>query len=326
MTLRKYRNSILNSFPDTIDLMNQEIETNQEPVKIIKTKNRDIPCFLIDDSNIDKNTVDSFGEEWKSFHDFHPKDMHLAGNSYFDIVSEDMLGPQTIAADFGCGSGRWTKYIAGRVKRIAAVDPSDAIFAANTVLADTPNADLYKASISNLPFQDNYFDFAFSLGVLHHIPDTKQAMKDCVKKLKPGGFFLVYLYYDFEQKGWLFKALFGVSNLIRKGVCQMPSKLKRITCDILAVTCYMPFVLLCRFFRFLGASKKFRSKLPLVGYESTSFYIIRNDSLDRFGTPLEQRFSKKQVEEMMRDSGLDDINFGMEIPFWHAVGRKKQTS
>lgn len=303
--------------------MSDKIVINQVPVNVVTTKNRKIACFMIDDSNIDKSTVDSFGQEWKAFHDFRPKDMHLAGSSYFDIVTDSMLGSGVVAADFGCGSGRWTKYIASRVKRIAAIDPSDAIFAADTVLADTANADLFKASISNLPFPDNYFDFGFSLGVLHHIPDTKQAMKDCIKKLKPGGYFLVYLYYNFEQKGWLFKALFSISNLLRKGVCKMPPKLKRFTCDILAVTCYMPFVLLCRLFRLFGASKKFRSKLPLVGYESTSFYIIRNDSLDRFGTPLEQRFSKAQIEAMMKDSGLTDITFGENIPFWHAVGRKK---
>jgi SAM-dependent methyltransferase len=298
-------------------------QINQEPVRVVKTPNREIPVFHIDDSNIDTETVESFGEEWKSFHNFQPRDMHLAGNSYFDIVTDEMLGPQTMAADFGCGSGRWTKYIAGRVGAIAAIDPSDAVFAADHVLAETPNAELFKASISNLPFRDGYFDFAFSLGVLHHIPDTKQALKDCVKKLKPGGHFLVYLYYNFEQKGWLFKFLFWISNLIRRLVCKMPARLKRFTCDVLAVICYMPFVLLCRFFRFLGASKKFRSKLPLFGYESTSFYIIRNDSLDRFGTPLEQRFSRKQITEMMTEAGLENIIFGDEIPFWHAVGRKK---
>jgi len=84
----------------------------------------------------------------------------------------------------------------------------------------------------------------------------------------------------------------------------------------------MPFILLSRLLRFLGISKKIRSKIPLHGYEGTSFYIIRNDSLDRFGTPLEQRFSKREIEMMMRDSGLTDIVFGSGIPYWHAAGKK----
>jgi SAM-dependent methyltransferase len=299
------------------------ISLNQEPVKRVQTAHREIACFMIDDSNIDRSTVDSFGEEWKAFHAFAERDLQRLGDSYFDIVTGEMIGPNSIVADFGCGSGRWTKYIAPRVKKVAAIDPSDAIFAADELLAGTPNAELFKASISNLPFADNYFDFGFSLGVLHHIPDTPQAMRDCVKKIKPGGWFLVYLYYDFEDRGFLFKTLYKLSNGIRWMVSKFPAGLKRFVCNILAVLFYMPFVLFSRFLRFLGVSKKVRAKIPLHGYEGTSFYIIRNDALDRFGTPLEQRFSRAQITAMMQESGLTDIHFGQQIPYWHAVGRKK---
>lgn len=304
--------------------MSDKIVINQVPVNIVATKNREIACFMIDDSNIDKSTVDSFGQEWKAFHEFGEKDLQRLGDSYFDIVTDGMINNGgTIAADFGCGSGRWTKYIAPRVKRIAAIDPSDAIFAADELLADTPNAELFKGSISNLPFNDNYFDFGFSLGVLHHIPDTAQALKDCTRKIKPGGYFLVYLYYNFEDRGFLFKSLYWLSNVIRKPISKMPSGGKKIVCDILAILFYMPFVLFSRLLRFFRVPKKIRNKIPLHGYEGTSFYIIRNDSLDRFGTPLEQRFSRTQIETMMKDGGLTDITFGENIPFWHAVGRKK---
>ena len=50
--------------------------------------------------------------------------------------------------------------------------------------------------------------------------------------------------------------------------------------------------------------------------------IIRNDALDRFGTPLEKRFSKKQIHEMMEEAGLDDIIFSPNEPYWHAIGKK----
>jgi hypothetical protein len=98
--------------------------------------------------------------------------------------------------------------------------------------------------------------------------------------------------------------------------------LKKFVCDVLAVVLYMPFVLLCRFLRLIGVPEKVRFHIPLQAYERQSFYIIRNDSLDRFGTPLEQRFTKKQIKEMMERTGLTDIIFSNRIPFWHAVGRK----
>jgi SAM-dependent methyltransferase len=61
------------------------------------------------------------------------------------------------------------------------------------------------------PWDDETFDFGMSIGVLHHIPDTKQALINCVKKIKKGGHFYVYLYYRFDNRGFLFKATFYLS-------------------------------------------------------------------------------------------------------------------
>lgn len=273
--------------------------------------------------NVDLVTVQSFGEEWKNFHGFSEEEISKIGKIYFDIVPEIALGRNLKAIDFGCGSGRWTKYIHTKVGAIAAVDPSEAIYASSWLLKDVPNVLLYKTSIDRLPFHDNYFDFGFSLGVLHHIPDTAKAMRDCVAKIKPGGHFLVYLYYNLDNRGWFFKLLFHTSNLLRKGICKLPGKVKRFVCDIMAVVFYMPWVGLSRLFKLLGVSKKIRNKLPLHAYEGVSFYIIRNDSLDRFGTPLEQRFSKKEIQAMMESSGLTEIMFSEHIPYWHAIGKKQ---
>jgi hypothetical protein len=49
---------------------------------------------------------------------------------------------------------------------------------------------------------------------------------------------------------------------------------------------------------------------------------MKNDSLDRFGTPLEQRFSKLEITEMMKACGLDEIEFSNQAPYWHAIGKR----
>ena len=113
-----------------------------------------------------------------------------------------------------------------------------------------------------------------------------------------------------------------MSNIIRWFVSKFPAKLKKVTCDILAVILYMPFVGLCRLLKLFGLPEKFRRIIPLQAYEDQSFYIIRNDSLDRFGTPLEQRFSRKQIENMMLIAGLNEIVFSEKIPYWHVTGKK----
>ncbi len=61
---------------------------------------------------------------------------------------------------------------------------------------------------------------------------------------------------------------------------------------------------------------------PLSFYRNSSFYTMRTDALDRFGTRLEHRFTRKGIEVMMRHAGLEDIQFRDEEPFWIACGRK----
>lgn len=83
----------------------------------------------------------------------------------------------------------------------------------------------------------------------------------------------------------------------------------------------MPFILLGRFVKAIGL-KKLARKIPLSDYTDKSFFIVRNDALDRFGTTLEHRFSKKQVIELMEKSGLGNIVVSPGSPYYHAVGRK----
>ena len=290
--------------------------------KEIKTRYRLIKAYDLPSENIDSETVTSFGEEWKAFHGFSDAELKSLGEKYFDIVTREMLNNTMKVVDIGCGSGRFIKYLKGRYGRITGIDPSKAIFAADELIGNDEKVELIQASTDNIPFEDGYFDFGYSLGVLHHIPDTSKALNDCVKKIRPGGHFLLYLYYNLDNKPYYFKIIFFLSNLIRRVVSKMPSGLKKATCSFLAVLFYMPFVLLSRFLRWLGVPKRIRQNIPLQPYEEQSFYIIRNDSLDRFGTPLEQRFSRKQIKAMMEQAGLTDIIFSENIPYWHAVGRK----
>lgn len=288
----------------------------------VTTRNRTIKQYDIPVDNIHPQTVSSFGDEWETFHDFNAKEIESIGDQYFDIVTPSMLNENSHVIDIGCGSGRFIKYLKGRYHKITGIDPSDAILVADQLLGTDPDIELVKTSTDYLPFPDDHFDFGYSLGVLHHIPDTQKALVDCVKKIKPGGYFLIYLYYSLDNRGFLYKSLFFLSNLVRRIISKMPGGLKKFCCDLTAVFFYMPFVLFSRLLKLLGVSKKIRSHIPLHSYENTSFYIIRNDALDRFGTPLELRFSRKQIHSMMQASGLHNIVFSDQPPYWHAVGQK----
>ena len=97
-----------------------------------------------------------------------------------------------------------------------------------------------------MPFDNETFDFVMSIGVLHHIPDTQRAMQNCVDKVKHGGYFYTYLYYDLDNKGNIFKFIFFLSNLVRSVVSKFPRSVKKLVCDLLAIILYMPLVILGR--------------------------------------------------------------------------------
>ncbi|MBC7935313.1 MAG: class I SAM-dependent methyltransferase [Rhizobacter sp.] len=295
---------------------------NKTPIQTIDTANRNISVFSIDGKNIDPEVVKTFGDEWLKFNAFSDESINLQGHRYFDILDEKMINKNVYGIDIGCGTGRWTKYLSDKVGFIEAVDPSDAVFAADKLLKGVNNVRITKAAVETIPFDDETFDFAMSVGVLHHIPNTQNAMIDCVKKVKRGGYFYCYLYYSLDNRGILFKLLFEASDLIRKIVSRLSPGPKKFVCDVLAVIFYMPFVFLSRFLDFAGF-KKMAKKIPLSEYASARFFVIRNDSLDRFGTRLEQRFSKEEVIKMMSNSGLDNIVVGENAPYYCAVGQRK---
>ena len=298
------------------------MEYNKKPMAIIRTESGDIASFVDQDSNLDVRTVVSFGEEWQKFNRFSDQDIDSIGNDYFDIVDEAILHPGTVALDVGCGSGRWTKFLAEKVGMVEAIDPSKAVVPASRMLKDLKNVRVTQASVSAIPFEDESFDFVMSLGVLHHVPDTRKAVMDCVRKLKSGGTFMIYLYYSLDNRGLFFRTLFKMSDLIRRMVSSLPSGLKKFVCDILAVLLYLPFVWTARILSFLGVPEKTLDRIPLSYYRKTRFFIIRNDAFDRFGTPLEQRFSKEEIRKMLTDAGLIRIRFSENAPFWHAIALK----
>ncbi len=274
------------------------------------------------DSNIDLETVASFGEEWRKFQDFSDEEIALIGDEYFDIVEPYMLGEGCVALDLGCGSGRWTRYVAPRCGFVEALDPSDAVLAAAALTHDLDNVRVTQASASTIPFPDHSFDFILCLGALHHIPDTAAALAAATRKLKPGGWILLYIYYALENRGPFYRTSFWLSSLARYLVSRFPPRLKEVSCDLIAALVYLPFILLARLTRAALGDEAFR-RVPLHYYANKSWFVIRNDALDRLGTPLEQRFTRAQTREMMEAVGLGEIRFSERAPFWHAVGRKQ---
>jgi SAM-dependent methyltransferase len=273
--------------------------------------------------NLDKKTVKSFGDEWEHFDqsDMDREEAYKIFKSYFSLFSFDKLPKFSEGFDMGCGSGRWAKFVASKVGLLHCVDPSQAIKVAQKNLKKFKNIKYHRRSLDSSGLKEKSQDFGYSLGVLHHVPNTKLAINSCVRLLKPGAPFLLYIYYSFDNRPWWFNFFWHISNFVRLLVNRLPKSFNFLICDIIAIFVYYPFARSILFIKKIGFDLK---NFPLYAYHSRSFYVMRTDARDRFGTPLEKRFTKKQIFKMMQQSGLEKIKFKNSIPFWTAIGYKKK--
>lgn len=274
-------------------------------------------------ANIDPATVVGFGEEWHAFDQgerLPDEEQCRLFDDYFAPFPWADLPPGSEGFDLGCGSGRWAALAAPRVGRLHCIDPAaKALDVCRKRLAGHSNVEFHEAASDTMPLADQSQDFGYSLGVLHHIPDTAKAMADAVGKLKPGAPFLVYLYYDFENRPAWFRALWKGSEIGRSVISRLPFALRKGVTTLIAAIVYWPLSRTARVLERAGANV---SNFPLSAYRNRAFYSLRTDALDRFGTRLEHRFSRAEIRSMMTAAGLGDIIFSDREPFWVACGRR----
>jgi SAM-dependent methyltransferase len=266
-------------------------------------------------SNIDLPTVRGFGEEWQAFDqsDLPEAEAQAHFNAYFAPFRWDLVGPTSEGFDMGCGSGRWAKLLAPHVNHLHCIDPSEALNVAKRNLAALPNISFHQAAVDNVPLPQGSMDFGVSLGVLHHIPDTAAAIQCCVRLLKPGAPFLLYLYYRFDNRPIWYRMIWQVSDVARRIISQLPRGLRIASTSLMAACIYWPLARLAKVIAATGAKSK---SIPLAYYRDASFYTMRTDALDRFGTRLEQRFTKAEIAKMLTEAGCTDIRFSDKPPFW----------
>jgi ubiquinone/menaquinone biosynthesis C-methylase UbiE len=272
--------------------------------------------------NIDKETVDGFGDEWNQFDQssLSEPDLHKAWNQYFDIFPFEKLPQNSEGFDMGCGSGRWAKFVARKVGTLNCIDPSrKSLGVAKKNLKQFHNINFFEGSVSDDILKEGSQDYGYSLGVLHHIPNPLEGIKDCSKLLKKDAPFLLYLYYDLEDRPYFFRFIWRISNFIRRFISILPHKIKYVLTTLIALFIYFPFARIALLAEKCNINV---SNFLLLDYRNKPFYFMQTDALDRFGTRLEKRFSKAEISSMLHEAGFKNITFSEELPYWVCISYK----
>lgn len=246
-----------------------------------------------------RRTQRNFGKQWRYFSkmtDVFETDLFRYLGQVEPAFFQGKLG-----LDVGCGFGRHAYYANQLGAEMVGVDFSEAIESAAANLRGSQGVHLVQANLYQLPFRPRTFDFIYSLGVLHHLPDPEAGFRALVPLLKPGGVIMIWVYSSVRR---------GVNQLLEwvRGVTtRLPAPAVKWVSLAAGVVDYGGFVLPYRFLRSLlaigpGVERIAWNRLKL--YSRYPFEVVWADWFDRLGAPLRAYYDAPTLQRWLADTGL----------------------
>jgi len=265
-------------------------------------------------------TARSFAFEWQQFHQLRAEwRRNFLG--YMQPHRPEFF-PGKRVLDAGCGCGRHSYYAAQFGAKVTAVDLSEAIDVARANTRGVGQVDTVQADIYHLPFVPESFDFIYSIGVLHHLPDPEGAFQNLLRYLKPGGEVQIYLYWQ-PQGQPIKRTLLAAVTVLRRLTTRLPHPLLHWLCYPVAGLAYLAFVLPYRLLRCMPGVADLAERIPMRQYADYPFAVCVNDQFDRFSAPIENRYTEDQVRGWLERAGLERIRV---LPNWGWIGQGQKAS
>jgi ubiquinone/menaquinone biosynthesis C-methylase UbiE len=106
--------------------------------------------------------------------------------------------------ELGCGTGLILRRLAEVAKEARGIDLSEGMIHK----ARAQGFDVTVGSVTDLPYDDGYFDFVYSFKVLSHVPDIGLALSEAARVTRPGGHMALEFYNPLSLR-YLAKRLGG---------------------------------------------------------------------------------------------------------------------
>ncbi len=237
----------------------------------------------------------SFGKEWNWFADTQldrPEEGQTESREMFALKTgfspEDLQGKTVL--DVGCGMGRFAEVASSWGARVVGVDLSVAAEAAQRNLGDRANTAFLQADVFDLPLRPESFDLIYSIGVLHHTPDTRAAFARLPRLLRPGGRIAIWVYTRQGRVGYL------ASDVYRRLTTRMREERLLRLCRGAAP--------LGRFYR-TRLGRYLSPLLPVSHHPDPEWRVL--DTFDWYAPKYQWKHDWSEVEGWFEEAGLEEI-------------------
>ena len=268
--------------------------------------NHPIKNYQIKKSRKDKEkitTTKRFSYEWKKF-------SHLHGEYEKQFLDWVKVGKDffwgKVVLDAGCGTGRHV-YYASRYdsKSVIGIDLGESVEVAYKNNKENKKVHIIQADIYHLPFRERIFDYAYSIGVLHHLPVPEEGFRKILKLVKKKGFISIWVYG--REGNFLLKLM----DPMRK---YLFSKLPLRIVDLISLGAMILLFPVFQVYRIINETtglKLIANGLPQNDFfyylSKLNFNICHSILFDQLLAPTAYYYTKKEVISWFKRAGVRDF-------------------
>jgi SAM-dependent methyltransferase/uncharacterized protein YbaR (Trm112 family) len=271
-----------------------------------------------DDEDPQVKTARSFGFEWTRFPEMYAE-WEKTFRGYMQPHPPEFFRGKKVL-DAGCGTGRFAYYAAKYGAEVWAIDLGQAVMVARKNTEGIGDVTVVQADLYRPPFAPESFDFIYSIGVLHHLPDPEAAFQNLLRYLKPDGDIQIYLYWSPEGQP-VKRTLLEIVTAARRLTTRLPHSAVYGLAFPAAVAAFGLFVWPYRIMKRVPGLKRWAEKIPMKQYAEYPFRVCINDQLDRFSAPIENRYTREEVQAWLTRGDLENSQINPSFG-WVATGRK----
>jgi len=243
-----------------------------------------------------------------------------------NLLSAIPVGPEFFegktGADIGCGTGRHLYWAHESGAEVVGLDLSEGVAVASTNTATCPRCHVVQGDIHHLPFKNSVFEFAYSIGVLHHLPDPQEGFRRILPSIKPGGRIFVWVYGLSGMRLW-----YRLSHMtwLRGITPHLPAWTQSLVSALIAAFLEILIWLPCRMVSLLPGGKRIVARVPLGDACRRSFRAKIRSVFDRINPPLTHYHTAEELAGWLRDAGLTNASvLNRDGRGWTVTGVKEQ--